>query len=495
MTVESRALHAPPNAAALIESLRALGYHLPDAIADLVDNCVAAGARSVSVEYNTDPGTGWVAVVDDGRGMSEEQLHRAMHLGVDGPLAPRLQGDLGRFGLGMKTASFSQARRLTVLTRTAAGTTAGRTWDLAFVAQRGDWYVLDGVDDETLRISKQLGLAGPGTMVLWRDLDRCGYRRQLTDGMARVRDHLAAVFGRFLRDGRLRLKVGGQRVRGWDPFLTAHPATQDLGSALVEGGLSTAGITPYVLPHPSRLTNGENLAAAGTLGWSSHQGFYVYRNDRLLTLGGWLGLAGLRRSPQCQLARIAVEVTSDDDHDWQVDIRKARVSPPPALRDRLREIAVLTRTRSEQVFRRRGTSLVPSRRKDGGGLTFVWQQHSRRGQVAYRINRDHPVIAAALATQATAAVEVALRFVEEALPVGLIAAEVSAAPDRAAHAPLDGIGNDEVTALFRAAVAALPHDSHSRRTVIAALRSIEPFNRFPEVLDNALGVEGATGAH
>jgi hypothetical protein len=495
MKVEPRALHAPPNAAALIESLRALGYHLPDAIADLVDNCVTAGARSVSVEYNTDRGTGWVAVVDDGRGMTEEQLHRAMHLGVDGPLAPRPRGDLGRFGLGMKTASFSQARRLTVLTRTGASSTAARTWDLGFVAERGDWYVLDSVDDEALRIAEQLGMASPGTMVLWRDLDRCGYGSQLTDGMARVRDHLAAVFGRFLRDGRLRLTVGGQRVRGWDPFLTAHPATQDLGSALVEGGLSTAGVTPYVLPHPSRLTNVETLAAIGASGWNSHQGFYVYRNNRLLTLGGWLGLAGLRRTPQCQLARIAVEVTSDDDHYWQVDIRKARVSPPPVLRDRLREIAVLTRTRSEQVFRHRGTSVVPSSRRDSGALTFVWQQRSRRGQIGYQINRDHPVVATALATQEKAAVEVALRLVEEALPVGLIATEVSAAPDRAAQAPLDGAGQDEVAALFRAAVAALPHEPHSRQAVVAALRSTEPFNRFPEALDRALDAEGAAGAH
>lgn len=489
MTVEPRALHAPPNAAALIESLRALGYHLPDAVADLVDNSVAAGARSVRVEYNADR-AGWVAVVDDGRGMDEDELHRAMHLGVDGPLAPRASSDLGRFGLGMKTASFSQARRLTVLTRTADGVTAYRTWDLGFVAEHGDWYILDHADEEVLHIADRLGMASAGTMVLWRDLDRCGDGAQLIDGMARVREHLAAVFGRFLRDGRLRLSVGGQRVRGWDPFMAAHPATQDLGSELLETGLSTAGVTPYVLPHPSRLTESETQTASGALGWSSHQGFYVYRGDRLLTLGGWLGLAGLRRSPQCQLARIALDITNRDDHAWQVDIRKARVSPPKPLRERLREIAVLTRTRSEQVFRHRGATTARAGAR-GGSLIFVWQQRSRHGQVGYRINRDHPIVATALTAPGTDAVEVALRLVEEALPIGLIATEASAYPDRTPHAPLDGVAPDEVAALFRAAVAGLPADPRKREALAAALRTTEPFNRFPEVLDRALAVEGA----
>src|SRR4051812_34603937 len=130
MTAEPSDQHAPPQAAALIESLRALGYDLPDALADIVDNSVTAEAVTVSIEYNADPVNGWVAIVDDGRGMGEEQLHRAMHLATEGPWAHRHPADLGRFGLGLKTASFSQARRLTVVSCTPDGRPASRGWDM-----------------------------------------------------------------------------------------------------------------------------------------------------------------------------------------------------------------------------------------------------------------------------------------------------------------------------------------------------------------------------
>lgn len=495
MNEEPRGLLAPPCAVALIESLRSLGYNLPAAVADLVDNSVSAHAQNVRVEYDSDPGSGWVAVVDDGQGMDEERLHRAMRLGVDGPAVKRLSSDLGRFGMGMKTASFSQARRLTVLTRTSEQGTACRTWDLEYVARRRDWYVIETVEEADLRIADQLGLGASGTMVLWRDLDRCGYGRSLTDGMSRARDHLGAVFGRFVRDGRLRLSLGGQSVRAWDPFMLGHPATQDLGSELLEGGLSATGVTPYVLPHPSRLTEVDARVAAGSAGWSTHQGFFVYRGDRMLTSGGWLGLQGLKRGPECQLARIAVDIGTDDDHAWQVDIRKARVNPPSALRGRLTEIATLARTRSEQVFRHRGVTLSHRRGSEREPLTFVWQQNSHRGQLRYRINRAHPTITAALSGAERSSVEAVLRLIEETLPIGLIAAEATLTPNATPQAPLDKATPEEVEALFRAALANLPADPGTRDAVTNALRSTEPFNRFPDVLTSVLEGGGVPGVH
>lgn len=491
MTGEPSDQHAPPQAAALIESLRALGYDLPDALADIIDNSVTAEAVTVSVEYNADPVSGWVAIVDDGRGMSEEHLHRAMHLGTDGPWVHRHPADLGRFGLGLKTASFSQARRLTVVSCTTDGRPASRGWDMEHVRRRNGWYLLDTLDDEAASIVRELGFQGHGTVVLWRGLDRCGTGKALINQMAKVRTHLGAVFGRHIGRGSLRLRVGGQPVKAWDPFVRQHPATQDLGTEPIHNGDTVVTVTPYVLPHPSRIDEGESRSAAGPSGWMRHQGFYVYRGDRLLTLGGWLGLPGLRPTQPTQLARISIDVSTDDDHSWQVDVRKATVIPPANLRDRLAEIAALARTRSEQVFRHRGST--SDRRGGGGGqLVFVWQQHSRRGNIGYRVNRQHPVVAAALAG-AEETVGPLLRLLEETVPVGLIAAESNSAPERTPQAPLETEDRDEVVRMLRAAMTRLPADVTSKAAFLQALRSSEPFNRFPDVLSEVLDGEGTDG--
>ncbi|MFY1700232.1 ATP-binding protein [Micromonospora sp. WMMA1923] len=491
MTGEPSDLHAPPQAAALIESLRALGYNLPDALADIVDNSVTAEAVTTSIEYNADPAGGWVAVVDDGKGMSEEWLHRAMHLGTDGPWIHRHPADLGRFGLGLKTASFSQARRLTVVSCTQDGRLASREWNMDHVRRRNGWYLLDTLDDEAASIVRELGFRGHGTVVLWRGLDRCGTGKVLINQMAKVRTHLGAVFGRHIGRGSLHLRVGGQPVKAWDPFLRQHPATQDLGTEPIHNAGTVVTVTPYVLPHPSRIVEGESRNAAGPSGWMRHQGFYVYRRDRLLTLGGWLGLSGLRPNQPTQLARISVDVSTDDDQSWQVDVRKATVIPPVQLRDRLADIAALARTRSEQVFRHRGSS--SDQRSGGRGqLVFVWQQHSRRGKVGYRINRLHPVVAAALSGAADT-VGPLLRLLEETVPVGLIAAESNSAPERTPQAPLEAEDSDEVVRMLQAAMTRLPNDPGSREAFRQALRSSEPFNRFPDVLAEVLDGEGAEG--
>jgi hypothetical protein len=462
-----------------------LGYDLPAAVADLVDNSVWARSRNIRVEFAADPGHSWLAVVDDGIGMTEDELDEAMRPGTLGPASVRKPGDLGRFGLGLKTASFSQARRLTVLTGTGHGALACRTWDLDLIGRRNQWWLLDTVDEDTLAISAQLGVGDKGTLVLWRDLDRAGEGRALIEGVARVGIHLAAVFGRFLASGSLSISVGGQNLTAWDPFLRRNTATQDLGTEPLDAADHAVRVTPFVLPHPSRLTETEQREAGGPSGWHAHQGFFVYRGGRLLTMGGWLRLPGLALSPHTRLARLAVEIDTDSDHTWQVDIRKSRVRPPIEVRPRLAELAELARQRSERVFRHRGAPLSRSD-EHGRALSFVWQQKSRHGSLAYSVNRLHPVVAAALAGPQRRAVEGVLRLVEETVPIGLIAVEAAVAPDRTSQASLEGVDQTEVRTILASMVAGLPDDPGSRSAVIAALGAAEPFNRFPELVAEIL---------
>ena len=467
----------PPRASALMESLRAFGYDMATALADLVDNSLTARASEVRVEFCADLGAAWVALIDNGRGMAEEKLQEAMRFGGEGPTAARGPNDLGRFGLGLKTASLSQCRVLTVLSR-IGNQLSCRTWDLDHVQALDDWHLLEAPDDEALRIAKEVGFAGPGTMVLWRRLDNAGEGRVLAQRLGQARVRLAMWFHRFLESGGLRLFVGGRPVAPWNPFWRHHMATQDLGTERL-GAHGSVSVTPYVLPHPVRLTEAELDAGAGPRGWNAQQGFYVYRGNRLVSASGWLGLADLTITPQTRLARLEVHVDQAADHLWQIDVRKSRVHVPADLEPDLARLSTAAREASTRVFRRRAVTAAEKRGRD---LTFGWIQERRHGVSSYRVNRDHPLVSAALAAPDQAKVEALLRLVERTLPVGYIAIEAENDLHTTPQAAFEGEAEENVRADLTAMLATLPDDAEARSTMLRALASVEPFNRFPALV-------------
>ena len=222
----------PPNAALLLESMRAIGYDAAAAAADLVDNSITANARSVSIRF--DPGRPRaLAVIDDGTGMDDVGLLAAMRHGSQSPADRRAENDLGRFGLGLKTASMSQCRRLTVVSRRVGGAPHGMVWDLDTVIATQDWTVgvLEQKELETVPFLDELLARPSGTLVVWEKLDRIadgdpGDGSVLSDRMTQVGDHLARVFHRYLSGNptRLRLDVNLQPVAPIDPFLESEGA-------------------------------------------------------------------------------------------------------------------------------------------------------------------------------------------------------------------------------------------------------------------------------
>jgi hypothetical protein len=460
-----------------MESLRSFGYDMATALADLVDNSIAARATQVRVEYSTTESRSWVAIVDDGEGMSEAGLHEALRLGGDGPAAFRDQADLGRFGLGLKTASLSQCRLLTVLSRTADGLTC-RSWDLEHVTRVDDWEVLAQADADALRIAEEVGFNGTGTMVLWRRLDNAGEGRVLAQRLGQARVRLAMWFHRFLAAGTLDLRIGQRSVSPWDPFWRKWMATQDLGTEFL-GSQGEVKVTPFVLPHPSRLSNKELELGAGPRGWNAQQGFYVYRRNRLVSAGGWLGLPDLTITAQARLARIEVDIDQQADSAWGVDVRKSRVHPPSGLEADLTRLAGAAREASVRAFRQRAVTLNRSR---GGEITFSWLPRQRDGATDYVVNRQHPVVQAALEEPGRAAIEALLRLVERTVPVGLIAIEAERDETRTPQAALEGAEENEVREELAAMLAGLPTDPAARSRAVRALASVEPFNRFPSLV-------------
>lgn len=489
---------ADPRPGALIESLRAFGYTTQAAIADLVDNSISANAKNIWVTFHWDGDASWVSLIDDGRGMDEDELFEAMRAGSQSPTETRQPDDLGRFGLGLKTASFSQCRELTVVSRRAARGLSQRRWDLDVVARSGEWRLLRDIDDRSRAILSKLDNLQSGTGVLWRRMDRVVGESSVGDAKARdrfqqtaeqVERHLGVTFHRFLAKSRtFAIHMGENRVTGWDPFLEAHPFTQDLGDDSIRYRGRQIPVRPFVLPHHSKLSTQEFKRAAGENGWNAQQGFYVYRNRRLIVAGSWLGL-GFQKEEHAKLARIRVDLPNSQDEEWQIDVRKANARPPGPVREDLRRIARRTRDLAVEVYRHRGKAIARGRASE---TAFVWNREMKAGRIRYRINREHPVVAALLNSTdaARGGRAAALRLIEETVPIPLIAIDHAETPDQQAS-PLEGVHAADVRELILQMEEQLRATGLSGSELARVLLSMEPFDRFPEIVAAALDDHGS----
>jgi len=475
----------PPRAAAIFESLRAFGYDLPTAIADLVDNSISAEARHIDIHCEWAGADSIIRVIDDGRGMDDARLVEAMRLGGGGPLAARAPHDLGRFGLGLKTASLSQCRRLTVSSRRAGLPIATRRWDL------------DALDDWSLHRdaapSAEIWLAPldtmpHGTVVLWENLDRLtrGQRTEdekhqlrFLERIEGVRRHLGMVFHRLIAGpSGIILRVNGHPVEPWDPFMEAHMPQNPCNERLRFDG-ETILVRGYILPHASKLSPADLKKGAGPRGWLSHQGFYVYRRDRLLVAGDWLGL-GWKKDSHFQLLRIAVDLPNTLDHAWQINVVKSRAIPPPGLRERLREIATILREAAKKVYTHRGARLTAP--AESGTIDRLWLHLAKHDRLFYRINDEHPLVRRAMESSTDKpALRALFAFLQETIPlqhIGIAAAENPATqPEPFESAPPAHI-QEVVGELYRTFRAC----GWSHEETIQRLSTHPPCDQFPELL-------------
>jgi len=371
-----------PSAARLLSSLRDLGYSFSTAIADLVDNSISAGASRVDITLHPDGPDSWIRVADNGTGMDAAAISEAMRLGAGG--RDYEADELGKFGLGLKTASLSQARSVTVASRTHASRRLidVRQLDLDDVISSDRWWIHHPAADDRPPAAVE-GLHAPGTVVLWTKLDRIltlrdhfgGYAaRELGRLAGQVDEHLGMVFGRFITgdavsgQDALVITVNGEPVPAWDPFcLNENTHVLPEREIPVAGGI--VRVRPYVLPRQGEFTTDEAWrTASGPNQWNNQQGLYIYRGNRLIQSGGWSWLRG--NDEHVKLARVAVDFRSDLDDAFEINISKMRVKLPQELREAMRTV-VAEVSRAADTRYRRSDRPVPARPAAGrsGGRT------------------------------------------------------------------------------------------------------------------------------
>ncbi len=336
-----------PSAARLTDSLRDIGYDFSSAIADLVDNSITAGATQVDIIVEFDGESSRVFIADNGRGMTINGLTEAMRFGSRRKYGA---GDLGRYGLGLKTASLSQGRSFTVVTRTSNGRRVIQTrqLDLDLVMEFDDWLIIEPDRSEAAQRARNLLEDDPGTVVIWEKLDRVVPSKNSTGGWARRRfetltqkaeEHLSMVFHKFLAGeaagDAVSITVNGRKLLPWDPFARSEKATRLLQEQVfeIEHGDSVGLVTlrRFVLPGRDQFSSvSEFERLSGPLKWNRQQGLYTYRADRLVQWGGWSGIRGI--DEHTKLARASVEFDTDLDAAFNINVAKMRVSIPAQLR-------------------------------------------------------------------------------------------------------------------------------------------------------------------
>jgi len=385
----------PPYAPTLMESTRAIGYSIEAAIADIIDNSVAAKASRIDIDFFP-IGESYIAILDDGYGMSEERLIAAMQYGSKDPLDEREEYDLGRYGLGMKTASLSQCRILTVITK-RAGVVSGAQWNLDHVKKAKSWslIILDNTEFDKYPSYNKLASLDSGTLVIWQDLDKFAIGENdiaeaFSRKMALIREHLSLVFHRYLSGEqglkKLDIRMNELSIAPHDPFLSKK-STQlmDEETIIVRG--SKVRVKPYILPHISKLTQKELKELGGKEGLRKQQGFYVYRNKRLLVWGTWFRL--MRQGDLSKLARVQVDIPNSLDDLWTLDIKKSTATPPEDVKQNLAVIIEKISEGSKRTWTYRG------KKETRDDIIHMWNRMvSREGGIFYEINADYPMIEA-----------------------------------------------------------------------------------------------------
>jgi Histidine kinase-, DNA gyrase B-, and HSP90-like ATPase len=468
---------APPQASSLIESMRDIGYSFETALADIIDNSITARSQTIDLLCDADGMSPVIAILDDGIGMTKAELLDAMRPGNKNPLDSRSDGDLGRFGLGMKTASFSQCRRLTVVSLKDSMLSCAR-WDLDYVSRKNEWLlqILETGELKALPFIERLEKRG--TLVIWEKLDRLSDETSSTSLKDHVyeqldiaRKHLGLIFHRFLAGEKplpkVRIRINGREIAAFDPFNTGHPATQRQPEETIPVAGARVVVQPFVLPHHKKASRTDWELYAGDAGYLKNQGFYVYRAGRLIVHGTWFRL--IKQSELTKLARVRVDMPIELDHLWKIDVKKASAWPPLIVRQRLKTIIDSIAGASHRVYTERG------RRITDANTTSLWSRRVDKNQISYEVNREHPTIAGFVEELDEAQarhLEHLLTIIEKSFPMDAVFSDIAGKPE---SVDTGSVENDTLTTMIDLTVGYLKAAQMSDTQILEQLRKADPY--------------------
>ncbi len=478
-----------PSADILINSMRAMGYTFESAVADVIDNSVSVKANMIEIKFPVDPAECYVAICDNGKGMSREKLIEAMRYGSQVEGETRSEDDLGRFGLGLKAASLSQCRRLTVASK-QDGEISALIWDLDVIGEKKGWYMVECTQEQIsdIRFVSFLDDYESGTVVLWENFDLIekssgnvyAELNRLQDSTA---DYLSLIFHRYLnREGnaKVTIKVNNFTLKGLDPFLENHKKTNIrrrieipiLDSKGIERYVS---VQPYVLPFQKDLTTEDKKLSGGIENYRSKQGFYIYRNERLIIWGTWFGR---HRDELTKYARVKVDIPNTLDDIWNIDIKKQNATIPSIIKSRLTRAVdeAMDLAVKAQTYRGRIDKVDEK-------IDYIWLPiKTREDQHMFCINRDSRIfdlIKEKVDDETWSRIDMVLEEIENSLPYQQIYIDKSQNKIDDEISP-ERLAEIEAKAQMLIAIT-LSMGNESREQVVERLFCSEPFSKYPQL--------------
>lgn len=428
MPIKSKYQIVKPNPEDLLESVRSFGYSLETAIADLIDNSISAKSSIVKIDFVYRGNDSYVRIFDNGIGMTESALLDAMRLGSNNPNKIRDKEDLGRFGLGMKTASFSQCKRLTVVTKNKNSKVSIACWDLDFIALKKEWCLIcDFASSASQRNVNEKFCNSTGTIILWEKLDRI--LEDIKSGndsdhfnrkIEKVKIHIGLVFHKLIEKQKLTIYINDTKIESINPFVISEKIDSlELQEEVLTIRKHPIVIQPFILPHESKYLESNNTNRDLIKGFNAHQGLYIYRNDRLIIYGGWLDL-DLKEKESQRLCRISICIDNSLDKEWQIEVQKSKAKIPDIIRKEVKIICQKSIDRAIKVYSFRGLYLKRSRRVND--LEFTWMTKLKNGKKEYELNKNHFLYKKIkeLMAEHSSFFEKYIEIIEQSLPVGMI---------------------------------------------------------------------------
>lgn len=415
-----------PNVGNFVKSLRDIGYTFEIAVADLIDNCITAQASTIKIYAVPEPNLIF-GLLDDGKGMSKSELIEAMRLACKNPDEQRGHYDLGRFGLGLKTASFSQCRKLTVLSKNKNRISIAQ-WDLDYITDNNSWLLKYPNINKiyNMPLLDELIKSKKGTLVIWEELDR--YEKDtFSNTIDKLRKHISLVFHRFLegsiKSKKLKIYINNDLLLAFNPFNLNNEYTQELAVEKIKQFNHTINIQPFILPHHSKVSQQEYERYATEDGYTKSQGFYLYRENRLLIYGTWWGLHRIRDAHK--LVRIKIDISNKQDFYWGIDIKKSTANPCQEIKGDLKRIINQITEKGSRPYTGRGKKI-----KDTTTTRF-WNLVPCQDGIRFSINEDHPLLKKLrldLSSEQNELLKMYLSAIQSYLPLEAIQAQLQENP-------------------------------------------------------------------
>lgn len=478
-----------PSADILMNSMRSMGYSFESAIADIVDNSLAKQSTKIELKFPVNPlEEPFVAICDNGTGMTPQGLYNAMKYGSETENDERDPEDLGRFGLGLKSASLSQCRKLTVMSK-KNGIISAYVWSLDHVVKEKSWEIAEYSQEEikSIKFSGYLDNVEHGTVVLWEDFDTIEKSSgqvyaELSKLQQSTSEYVSLIFHRYLNRDKNKVDIysNNYKIEGLDPFLENHPKTNprrkiNLPIKDSKGIERMVYVQPYVLPYQNDLSKEDKKLSGGVENYRSKQGFYIYRNERLIIWGTWFNR---HRDELTKYARIKVDIPNTLDDIWQIDIKKQNAKIPNIIKQQLTKAVDESMDLSVKKQKYQGRP-----EKVDNDIDYIWSRIQCRDNVfTYKINRRSKIfdlIRDKVADDVWNQIDMVLEEVENALPYQQIYI------DKSQNKVNEDI-SDERFAEIRAKAEilikmAISFGNTSREDAINELLKSEPFNHYQQL--------------